>query len=289
MGAAIVEAVRSASRRQLLGALAVTVVLAGLLASLGSAGGPRPDPPGSRLLLSLGDSLATGTQPGPDGSGRGTTSGYADVLADAQGRTLTVLGRGGATTTSMREDGQLAKATAYLRAHRADDVLVTIAIGANDVERCSRGGTFPASCVSANVAAVSRNLPVIVRRLKAAAGPQTRLVGITYYDYFLANWLKGSAGRAVARRAIPVERAMNAAITRAYCAQGVTVADVEDAFQTDVLGRTATLPRFGTLPVAVARICQWTWSCTPQNGRTDDHPNAAGYRVIARAITAATR
>lgn len=283
---------RSFSRRQLLGGLLAVVALGGAVASLALASHDSAPPTGAtgpRHLLSLGDSLATGTQPGPDGSGHGTSSGYADVLAAQQHRALTVMGRGGATTASMLSDGQEAKAVAFLRAHRSDDVLVTIAIGANDVERCSRGGTFPPSCVSANVAAVRRNLPRIVRQLQAAAGPRTRLVGITYYDYFLAHWRDGSEGRAIARRAIPVERAMNDAISRAYGAAHVTVADVEDAFQTDVLTRTTTTVRFGTLPVAVARVCQWTWSCTPRGGRVDDHPNDAGYRVIARTIAAAER
>lgn len=276
-------------RRELVRGLVAVALAVALVVSLSLAAGHSPgssggSSPGRPLLLSLGDSLATGTQPAAAGA---TDHGYADVLADRLGRSLTVLGRGGETTVSMLTGGQEAKAVAYLGAHRGDDVLVPIAIGANDVERCSRGGAFPPTCVTANLNAVRRNLPAILRRLKAAAGPHVRFVGITYYNYFLAQWRRGAEGRAVARRSIPVERAMNAALTDAYRAAGVPVADVEDAFETDDFARTLTLPRFGTQPRAVARICQWTWACTPlPGGRTDDHPNDAGYRVIARAVEA---
>lgn len=238
---------------------------------------PAPTEP-QRLMLSLGDSIANGTEPGF--ALRHGREGYAEVLERKLGRELTVLGQGGATTATMRSGGQAARAEAFLRAHRADDVVVTIAIGANDVERCSHGGAFPPACVDAELRAVAANLPPLLHRLRSAAGPHATFVGLTYYDSFLAQWRTGAAGRAYARRAIPVEHRMNATIAAAYRAAGVRVADVEGDFASLDLHAMVAVPGYGRLPLAVARVCTWTWACTT----SDDHPNARGYRRIAAAI-----
>jgi hypothetical protein len=41
------------------------------------------------------------------------------------------------------------------------------------------------------------------------------------------------------------------------------------------------LAPYGRLPLAVARVCRWTWSCADDG---DDHANSAGYAVIARTV-----
>ncbi len=46
----------------------------------------------------------------------------------------------------------------------------------------------------------------------------------------------------------------------------------------------ATLPGAGTVPLNVARICQWTWMCAPPPVGPNIHANAAGYQVIAAAF-----
>lgn len=268
---AIVEPVRPLLRRPLLLALLASM----LLASLALASAP-PTP--QRLLLSLGDSVANGTEPSI--AHRPAREGYADVLERRLGRELTVLGQGGATTASMLSGGQLARAVTFLREHVEDHVVVTIAIGANDVERCSQGGAFPTSCVASSLQAVRTNLPLILRRLKAAAGPHVMLVGLTYYDSFLAQWRNGAAGRAYVEAAMPVERAMNATIATAYREAGIRVADVARDFRSEDIQHYVTVPGYGRLPLAVARICSWTWACTV----SDDHPNARGYRRIAALI-----
>ena len=48
-----------------------------------------------------------------------------------------------------------------------------------------------------------------------------------------------------------------------------------------------TLKPFGSVPVDVAQICRLTWMCTPAPYGPDDHPNKAGYLLIARTIMAA--
>ncbi len=56
---------------------------------------------------------------------------------------------------------------------------------------------------------------------------------------------------------------------------------MEDAFATDQLDRYVQLKPYGRIPLAVARVCRWTWSCSDKD---DDHTNTAGYRVIAREV-----
>jgi hypothetical protein len=93
--------------------------------------------------------------------------------------------------------------------------------------------------------------------------------------------VRGGDGRALARRSVPVERRINATLNEIYRRFRVPVADVEDAFATDQLHRYVHLSPYGRIPLAVAQVCRWTWSCRPDG---DDHANAAGYAVIARVV-----
>jgi hypothetical protein len=172
------------------------------------------------------------------------------------------------------------QAERLLAAH-PETVLVTVNIGDNDVERCI--GTDPPAidvrCVRRGEAAVRSNLPGIARRLKSAAGPRTAVVGILDYDQFLALWLDGGEGQVVARRSVHIIGSMNALMARIYRAAGVKVADAGRRFHTSDLA-----PRRGRVPLAVERICRWTWACSePPIGR-DDHARSAGYHQIARAV-----
>ena len=166
------------------------------------------------------------------------------------------------------------------------NVLLTVNIGDNDVEGCI-DTTRPAvdsACIRRGMATIRRNLPVIARRLKAAAGSHTAVVGILDYDQFLALWLDGPAGRSVARRSVRIIGALNALMARIYRAAGVQVANAGVRFHTTDLTTRRTLPGVGRVPLAVERICRWTWACSdPPIGR-DDHARSAGYRVIARAV-----
>ena len=96
---------------------------------------------------------------------------------------------------------QLAEAEAFLRTHRGATVLVTIDIGANDLSRCINRatGTIDLACVQATFQQAPANLATILARLRAAAGPRVPIVGMTFNDPFLAAWLQGPAGQALAR------------------------------------------------------------------------------------------
>jgi lysophospholipase L1-like esterase len=192
---------------------------------------------------------------------------------------------GGAACQDDGEPGQLVQAERFLVAH-PETVLLTVNIGDNDVEGCidTRAPAVDAACVRRGMAAIRHNLPVIAQRLKAAAGTHTAVVGILDYDQFLALWLDGRAGRAVARRSVRIIGSLNALMARIYRAAGVQVANAGVRFRTTALGTSATLPGVGRVPLAVERICRWTWACSdPPIGR-DDHARPMGYRVIARAV-----
>lgn len=262
--------------------LVLVILVAALGASNGSSSGsPPPDAP---RYLALGDSLAAGFQPRNP-----SNEGYAEALwrnrlRRSSNLVLVKLGRGGETAASMirskrPEPSQLQRAEGVLRSRRTE--LITLDIGANEVESCRQGNGFDSGCVDRALASLRRNLPVVIRRLRAADRGHAPLVGINYYNSFLGSWVKGRAGRLLARRSVSVERRINATLDRIYGQAHVPVADVEDAFATDRLDRYVQLKPYGRIPLAVAQVCRWTWSCSDED---DDHTNSAGYRVIAREV-----
>lgn len=116
-------------------------------------------------------------------------------------------------------------------------------------------------------------------RLKAAAGPGVRIVGMNYYLPALAEWRSGLTGHAVAWTAEKLAATFNGLLDRVYTQAGIKVANVFGAFQaSDFSDHGQTLPRNVTL------LCQWTWECAAPPRGPDQHANQAGYQVIARAF-----
>lgn len=249
--------------------------------------------------LALGDSLSQGVQPNAAGVSVETKQGYprqvyASLHRTRPGLALVTLGCPGETTATMRYGGickypggsQLAAAAAFLRAHRGHVALITIDIGANDAEDC---GTDPslvqdASCLGTKVPSALTNLAAILARLRAAAGPGTRIVGMNYYLPELAQWRDGLAGEATAWVAERAAAGYMDLLDKVYAQAGVRVANVFGAFDTGDF----TVSRGGTLPRNVALICQWTWECAASPRGPNQHANDAGYRVIANAILQAS-
>jgi hypothetical protein len=252
--------------------------------------------------VSVGDSLARGWQPGSDGRSRETTQGYVDVVADALGRDHPRLqsvkfGCAGETTVSMTEGGlcpyaagsELAEADAFLRAHRGHVAAVTVNIGDNDVEQCLVASHIDAACAQRQLAIVRARLPQIASHLRAAAGDGVRIVGLTDYDQFLAYWLDGPSGRQLARQSVPIVDGLNRTVNAIYTRAGVRVADATAAFATTDLTTPVQLAGHGTVPVAVARVCTWTWACSGPPAGFNDHANAIGYRVLGQVALATLR
>jgi lysophospholipase L1-like esterase len=242
--------------------------------------------------VALGDSLAQGVQPNANGTSAETRAGYPDQVYAALHRShpslsLIKLGCPGETTVTMINGGicpyaggsQLKAAVAFLQKHRSQVRLVTLDIGANDPEVCSGQPSFSqlAVCAVKGVPAAVTHLAAIVKRLKAAAGPGVRIVGMNYYLPALAEWRTGLTGHAVAWTAEKLAATFNAMLGRVYAKAGIKVADVFRAFQTSDFGsHGAGLPRNVTL------LCQWTWQCAAAPRGPNQHANQAGYHVIAR-------
>jgi len=281
---------------------ALTVMAAAALTACSSPPAAKPPPPAS-YYLALGDSLSRGVQPDAAGASVETGQGYPDLvyatlLAGHPALRLVRLGCPGETTKTMIHGGichysagsQLAAATAFLRAHRGHVFLVTIDIGANDLEDCGNRPNLIqlASCIG-QLPKATANVAAILASLRAAAGPGVRIVGKNYYLPALAEWRSGLLGRATAKLSEKFAVAYDDLLKRAYGQAGITVANVFEAFETTNFGDPVTVPGIGSVPRNVARICQWTWECAPPPRGPNQHANAAGYRVIAGAILAATK
>ena len=291
-------------------ALVAAVPLAVLLATACAGSGTgaqttagRPGP-GLRYYLALGDSLARGVQADPAGRSIPTRYGYPDQLYATLRRAepdlrLVKLGCPGETTISMSNGrhcrypagSQLDQAVAFLRGHRGRVQLITLDIGANDPGSCFTNPVpDPApSCTAGPVPATGINLASILSRLRAAAGAQVPVVGMSYYVPELAQWRAGPAGPATARRATRLALAFNQVLDRVYHAHGAGVADVAAAFRSADFAGRARPPGAVRLPRNVADVCAWTWVCAAPPRGPNKHPNAAGYAVIARAFLAAYR
>jgi len=285
-------------------AVAAVAALAAVTACSGSAT-PHSAPakaPEPTYYLALGDSLSQGVQPDAAGASVETPYGYPDQVYAALRPShptleLVKLGCPGETTATMINGGichydggsQLKAAVAFLQAHRGRVFLVTIDIGANDPEHCAsqQGGGQPSltqlgSCTVTGVPAAVTHLTTIMARLKAAAGPGVRLVGMNYYLPALAEWRDGLPGHLVAWAAERLAATYNDLLDRVYVNSGARVANVFGAFD------TADFAEQGTTPRNVALLCQWTWACAAPPRGPNQHANQAGYQVIARAFLQAS-
>jgi hypothetical protein len=165
-------------------------------------------------------------------------------------------------------------------------VLVTLDIGANDLSRCINRatGAIDLACVQNTFVQAPANLATILDQLRAAAGPQVPIIGMNYPNPFLAAWLQGPPGQALARQSTDLVVRYNDALEGVYQAAGIPVANVQDAFSTTNFDRLVTLPGLGEVPINVARICQWTWMCAPPPMGPNVHGRPEGYWVMAGAF-----
>ena len=281
------------------------VILAAAVAAMGMASaGPAvaasADPPSSlaaaSYYLSLGDSLAQGVQPNAAGTDVETNQGYPNQLYAAlrpgdPGLQLVKLGCPGETTGTMINGGicsypqgsQVAAAVHFLQDHPGQVSLITIDIGANDLNPCVVLTSLSAleACVEATLPTVVANLTEIMTDLRAAGGSNVRIIGMTYYVPELAEWLSGPAGQASAEASEELAVTFNGLLSNVYQEFGARIADVFSAFQSADFTDQVTLPNIGTVPRNVALICEWTWECAPPPRGPDEHANTIGYGIIA--------
>lgn len=238
----------------------------------------------TEYYLALGDSLAAGV--GAD-SGKGYVDDiYAKEQKRHSGLVLKNLSCSGATTSSMingpgcsyRTGTQLGDAEAFLKKHSRHVTFVTIDIGANDVDECVSGSGIDMTCFDNGISAITSNLPLILSGL-ASAGGSAPVVGMTYYDPFLAAWvlIPGSSGQSIAQESLTLADQLNSLLSGDF-GSGHT-ADVVGAFDTADFALKAKY-QGTTVPVNVARICRWTHMCTT----VDFHADDAGHAKIAKAF-----
>jgi lysophospholipase L1-like esterase len=266
-----------------------------------------------RYLLAVGDSLAAGYQPTDHttlppidaASGfrdQGYPGSYAAGLATSRGLSLVDLACPGETTTSMlatpaqacgkvyeAEFGvasQISAAESFLSRHRGRVGLVTLDIGANDLDHCYSTSNVNMGCLESSDVAAVRNLAQILTSLTASVhryDPGTRVAGMDYYDPFLGLEFSpgGIKGDELALGSIAATNAFNTEINATFHKYDVVAVDVASAFRVNAV---TPLVRFDgkTVPEDVASTCELTWMCSTVAGRAADiHPNAAGYRLIA--------
>ncbi len=262
----------------------------------------------ARYYLALGDSLSQGQQPNLQGVTSNTNEGYADDLYQTELKRihnlqLVKLGCGGETTQSMLTGkgnkfaaynhchpaggSQLAAAVKFLKAHNAkgEVPLVTIDIGANDVDNCATDPN-PVACAGTGTNQIATDVPKILARIKKAAPKGTRLVGMNLYDPVLGGYFApaGSTANGLATLSVPLIKNINDKLAAADTGSGFKTADVATAFDT-YTPFTTTVPWQGNqIPVAVAKVCAWTWACSTPPSGPNIHANKNGYLEIAQVF-----
>jgi lysophospholipase L1-like esterase len=243
---------------------------------------PRTAP--TEYYVALGDSLAAGV--GATTVAKGYVGDlYAHEHKTHRGLVLENLSCSGATTSSMingpgcsyTTGSQLGDAEAFLQAHPGQVAFVSIDIGANDVDGCVSGSGVNTTCFNEGMSAITANLPVILSGLESA-GDGVPVVGMSYYDPFLAAWLLGSSGESLAQQSETLAVQLNTQLEKDY--GSALTADVAGAFDTTDF----TLIRYEhqKVPVNVVRICQWTHMCASE----DIHADNVGHAQIARVFQA---
>jgi lysophospholipase L1-like esterase len=256
----------------------------------------------STYYLSLGDSLAQGVQPNAQGASVETNQGYPDQLFTAlrlgnPTLKLVKLGCPGETTGTMINGGictyslhsQLNQAAAFLAHHRGHVQLVTIDIGANDLNPCLKLTSINqiAACLAKVFPTIKANLTQIMSTLTSATGSgHPPMIGMAYYDPQLAFWLRGTAAdKTLAKSSVALAQVFNGILGKVYTAFGAKVADVFTAFHTAAPFKTkVTLPAFGSVPKPVGYICMYTWMCAAPPVGPNIHANQLGYGVIANTF-----
>ena len=166
---------------------------------------------------------------------------------------------------------QLSEALTFLQTHRV--ALITIDIGADNLLKCFNViiAQLDVICLDKAVSTAANDLATILGALRNAS-PDTLIVGMNYYDPFLAAWVFGPSGQALATASLPIMRAFNNVLETVYRTLQVPVADVAGTFRTE------------HFPANVVRALTWTWMGAPPPRGPDVHPNVFGYFAIATAF-----
>ena len=156
---------------------------------------------------------------------------------------------------------QVRKGAAVIALRHADVAIVTI--GANDLEEdsgCSPTGS--SSCYRADLQALGPTYARLLSRIRSLMPAHARVVVTGYWNVFQDGSVAREQGVTYVRNSNALTRTVNSLISSAAVAHSATYVDVYTPFKGD--GDRDD-----------------TWLLAADG----DHPNAAGHRVIAEAIT----
>ncbi len=243
--------------------------------------------------MSLGDSLAASYMPGQGLTEKGYVEDLwrktSDALPGLQmkkfacvGETTRSMVTGNHSECSYDEGSQLDAAVAFLTSHAGQVPFITIDVGANDILfHCfSRAGLLRHTCVMDLVPRVDERLTGIIDALRAAAGPNVPILGMTYYNPFLGFWGLVPHGRVLAKVAARGWTVLNTGLTDTYEAAGAVVADVATTFKIDDFVDTVLVPGRG-----VSR----STSRSRVGGRGSAHGGPSAILMGPRSDTARSR
>ena len=133
------------------------------------------------------------------------------------------------------------------------------------------------------LATMEQNVSHILRGLRGAA-PHVPIIGMSYYDPLLGNWLAGGVERQTVVTTLYRLVDLNRPLTRLYGGSRWT-ADVQGAFHALDL-KTFVASPWGRVPLAVAHACAWLdIVCHPGSPEVPgDDPNTTGAAVIGKAF-----
>lgn len=278
--------------------LALTLLTATCLLMPGMANAAKKP---TKYYVSLGDSYASGYQPGVKAPNR---NGFAYQLPKAAAKRgyklkLVNFGCGGATSKSILEEKlkkgakclgpdapkftgtQIAAAEKFIKANKKNVELVTVSIGGNDITKCAKEADA-VTCVAGALPVVEKNLTTLLSRIRKAGGSKVKIVGITYPDVILGEWVQPTPNQGLASLSIVAfQQLINPMYKKAYEGAGGKFVDVTTATGAYTpLDQTTTDPKYGAVPVAVAKVCELTYYCE----KRDIHPKTAGYKIIADLV-----
>lgn len=278
--------------------LLVAVLMLGLSSACSSTGG-------NLVYISMGDSLAAGIQADDLGNNIETNEGYADQLYQLllplfPDLVFIRLGCPGETTVTMLEGGiceypagsQLDEGVQQILNNNV--LLVTYNIGVNDIlgsDCIDQSGPIPTvdiACIEVLFTQIGSNLSLIASTIFSAVETGTPVIGMNYYNTFLALWFAGAPGQELAFLSDQLVQTFNTSVIGDVNAlMGFPVADV---FNDVFMGADFTTmvpfpapPPFDVVPVNVALLCQLTFMC-PANPEAmpNIHANTEGYALIAQ-------
>ncbi|MBV9092087.1 MAG: hypothetical protein JO044_19605 [Mycobacteriaceae bacterium] len=256
--------------------------------------------------VSVGDSYASGEQPGPrDVAARdGFAYQVLDELrrGDSKIRLMNFACSGetgyamvfepGCDPGARAPDGaaysavpQAVAAADFIAQHHDRIRLITVVMGANDLIPClDRADQRDAqACAEARIPQVALSLNAFLGKVRGAVGNSIPIIGLSYINVFLADALKqdsAASQRAEFSTAL-FRNYLNPVLLSAYSSHGANFVDTT-ALAGGYLPQTEKtwLPEYGTVTASIGRVCALSYYCTAG----DPHPNRAGHALIAGQI-----